>query len=150
MAEQKPKGTASASTEPPTQVVSDPAKLKDVGPADEMTDEEQAAVRASDKRDVSPRAAGPDTSGKRVRYIPYKGGTHNEISKADFKRAFGIDHPSVQANFRNNVFTYEVGDGKRGTLSQEAADALTSSFPTMFEYLDESPAESEPEPAESK
>jgi hypothetical protein len=115
------------------------ATPKDVGgPAADLTDEEQAAVRASDKRDVSPRAAGPDTSGKRVRYIPYKGGTHVELSKQDFKRAFGIDHPGVHANFRNNIFTFEVGDGKRGTLSDEAADLLTKNFPTMFEYLDDS------------
>lgn len=125
------------------------ATPKDVGPAAELTEDEQEAVRQSDKRDVSPRAAGPDTSGKRVRYIPYGGGTHAELRKGDFKRAFGVDHPSVQANFRNNVFTFEVGDGKRNTLTEEVADLLTKNFPTMFEYLDEG-ASNESEPAESK
>ena len=142
MAEQKPKGTASATNQPPAEppsqpVVNDPAKLKDVGPADEMTPEEQEAVRASDSRDVSPRAAGPDTSGKRVRYIPYKGGTHVELRRSDFRRE-GLDHPGVQANFRNNVFTFEVGDGKHNTLTEEAAELLTKKYPTMFEYLNTS------------
>lgn len=125
------------------------ATPKNVGPAAELTEDEQEAVRQSDKRDVSPRAAGPDTSGKRVRYIPYKGGTHVELSKADFKRAFGVDQAGVTANFRNNIFTFEVGDGKRNTITEEVADLLTKNFPTMFEYLDESPSPA-PEPAESK
>ncbi|AAN02082.1 gp28 [Mycobacterium phage Barnyard] len=140
MAESKPKAPLAGDVQ---------ATPKNVGPAADLSPEEQEAVRQSDKRDVSPRAAGPDTSGKRVRYIPYKGGTHVELRKSDFKQAFGVDHPGVQANFRNNIFTFEVGDGKRNTLSQEVADLLTEKFPTMFEYLDESPSP-EPEPAESK
>lgn len=109
---------------------------KTVPPSADLSPAEQAKIRSSDAADTSPRAPGPDTSGKRVRYIPYKGGTHNEISAADFKRE-GLDHPSVSANFRNNVFTYEVGTGQKNSLTEEAAKLLTEKYPTMFEYLDD-------------
>lgn len=112
------------------------ATPKDLGPAENLSPEEQQAIRSSDKRDVSPRGPGPDTSGTRVRYIPYGGGTHAEVRSSDFQRE-GLNHQTVNFNFRNNVFTAEVGNGEQGTLSQEAADMLTSKYPTMFEYLDE-------------
>lgn len=124
-------------------VAADPSKVKSAGPSEELSPEEQAAIRASDSADAAtPKAPGPDTSGKRVRYIPYKGGTHAEVGSADFSRE-GLEHAKVEFNFRNNLFTAPVGDGKRNTLTQEAADLLTERYPTMFEYLDEGESDSE-------
>jgi hypothetical protein len=125
-------------------VANQPGKVKSAGPAADLSPEEQEAIRASDSADAAtPKAAGPDTSGKRVRYIAYGGGTHAELRRADFARE-GLDHPDVSANFRNNVFTFEVGEGK-GKLSQEAADLITKKYPTMFEFLNENESSDESE-----
>jgi hypothetical protein len=87
----------------------------------------------ADGRDVSPRGVGPNLRGKRVRAIPYSGGTMVEIRHEDFANG-GIDHPLVRwINDRDN-FTVPVGPG---SISQEAADYLTSKFPMQFEYMNE-------------
>jgi hypothetical protein len=107
---------------------------------------EQAEVRSSDTRDVSPRVAS-DTSGQRVRAIFYGGGTTKEVSKADFRR-HGIDHGPVVFDFRVNEATLPVNPRKdvRG-LSEEAAQFLTETAPTEFEYMNQE-QDQEP-PAES-
>jgi hypothetical protein len=102
-----------------------------------LTPEEQNEVRAADTADVSPRAAGPDLSGERVRAVFYGGGTTKEVSKRDFAR-FEIDHPSVVFDFRKDDATLRVDPPKGFSgLTKEAADFLTSRFPTEFEYVDQ-------------
>ena len=85
----------------------------------------------TDERDTTPRVSTSDTSGKRVRAIPAKGGTLVRVSKADFK-ANGIDNPTVEFSFRKDNFTLPVGKG----LSQEAADFLTEEHGHAFEFID--------------
>jgi hypothetical protein len=106
------------------------AARKQVPPSGKLDPEE-----VTDERDVSPRAAA-DTSGKRVRAIPAKGGTEVVVRPSDFKRALDLDHPKVTWNFRRDNFTVAVGKGE-GKISPEAADALTKNFPESFEYMNE-------------
>ena len=105
-------------------------------PADELTPSEEAAVRASDPAvRGEPRAPGPDTSGRRLRYIPYKGGTHHELRASDLAREGFSGHGKVDFNFRNNAFTAVVGTG-RGEVAPEVAEHLAEKFPTMYEFMD--------------
>jgi hypothetical protein len=88
-----------------------------------------------DERDTSPRLRA-DTSGKRVRAIPaYPGQTTAVVLKASDFAAHDVDHPQVEFNFRKDDFTLPVG--KKGGLSEEAADFLTENFPEQFEYMNE-------------
>lgn len=115
-----------------TPVAPGQARNADAAP---LTEEEQEAIRQADKRDRTPRAPGPNTKGERVRYIPYGGGTGAEVTAADFQRTFGVKHPKVEFNFRNDVFTAPVGNGRNNTITKEVADLLTSQFPALFEYM---------------
>jgi hypothetical protein len=110
----------------------------DPGPSADLTPEAEAAIRASDPADVSPRAPGPDTSGRRVRAIPYQGGTRIELRTADFANHGIPDHPPVAWTFRKDDLTVpviEVGNGEGNTLRADAAEMLTKKFPTTFEYF---------------
>jgi len=106
----------------------------------ELTEAEQAEIRAADERDqaVTEKA---DTSGKRVRAIPAivtksnQRSTTVEVRRSDFK-TIGIDHPTVVWDFRKDNFTVKVGEGAN-QISAEAAKALTEQFPTSFEYIAE-------------
>jgi hypothetical protein len=117
------------------------SKAKATEGSADLSPDEQEDVRASDERDTSPRAKS-DVSGKRVRAIPSvitKNTGHAttiEVRRSDFK-SHDIDHPTVTWDFRKENFTVKVGD-KSGQISQEAADFLTSKFPTSYEYIDES------------
>lgn len=98
------------------------------GPKPEETKAEVAPV--VDTADVSPRGPEPDTSGKRVRGIPQRGGTLIEITRADFKK-HDIDHETVQfSGFKDN-WTLAVGK----SISVEAAEFLTKFAPETFEFL---------------
>lgn len=95
--------------------------------AEETKDDVAPVVDAADN---SPRGPAPDTSGKRLRAIPQRGGTLVEITRVDFAR-HGIDHDTVQfSNFKDN-WTLKVGRG----ITAEAADFLAKFAPETFEYL---------------
>jgi hypothetical protein len=88
----------------------------------------------TDAADTSPRGPAPDTSGKRVRAIPYKGGTTVVVDAKDFK-SNGVTQGKVTWDFRKDNFTVRVANGKNNTLSAEAAEFLTKNYPTSFEYM---------------
>lgn len=102
------------------------------------TGQQAEADSVPDERDTSPRAKS-DNSGTRLRAIPSvitKNTGHAttiEVRRSDFKTA-GIDHPTVQFDFRKDNFTLKVG--KNGGISKEAADFLSKEHPHSFEYLD--------------
>ena len=97
-------------------------------PVDEPVVDEPVVVK--DDRDVSPRAGKPKLTGKRVRAIPYKGGTQVLIRASDFEY-LGIKHPAVLWDFRKNKRTVEVGR----EISAEAAKLLCDKYPTRFEFM---------------
>jgi len=86
-----------------------------------------------DTADVSPRAPAPDTSGKRVRAVPYQNGSTVIVDAKDF-REYGIDHKQVKWDYRKDHFTVKVGTGDN-QISQEAADFLTQNHKETFEYM---------------
>ena len=88
----------------------------------------------TDERDTSPRAPTSDTSGRRLRAIPAKGGTLVRVTKADFVNN-GIDQDTVEFSFRKDNFTLPVGS-KKG-ISKEAADFLSKEHPHAFEYIND-------------
>ena len=94
-----------------------------------------SAAEVVDTADTSPRAPAPDLSGKRVRAIPYAGGTTVEVTSKDF-RDNGIKHPTIVFDFRRDNFTLPVDPkpGQKG-LSKEAADFLTREHGHQFEYM---------------
>jgi hypothetical protein len=108
------------------------AKPQQAQPQSEDADQKLEATEVRDVRDSSPRAAGPDLSGKRLRAIPAKGGTTVEVKRGDFAK-HGIDHPDVKFDFRRDRFTLPVG--KERGISEEAADFLSANYPTSFEYM---------------
>lgn len=85
-----------------------------------------------DAADISPRQVS-NTSGKRVKAIPFASGTTVVVREADFKSAGGFDHPEVTWDYRIDDFTVAVGP----SLTQEAADFLTSKYPDSFVYVGE-------------
>lgn len=89
----------------------------------------------TDTADTTMRAPKPDTSGRRLRAIPYANGTTIKVSRADFKHN-GINHGDVEFDFRVNNFTLPVNPkkGQKG-ISKEAADFLASEHPQQFEYM---------------
>jgi hypothetical protein len=108
------------------------------GGSAELTPDEEAKIRESDSRDVSPRRE--KVTGKRVRAIPSvitksnDRSTTVQVRRSDFKM-HGINHPTVTFDFRNQNCSLPVG--KPGGLTEEAAEFLTSEFPTSYEYLSE-------------
>lgn len=117
------------------------ATAKQTGTAASADEASEPTVgNVPDERDTSPRAKS-DKSGKRVRAIPSvitKNTGHAttiEVRRSDFK-SHDIDHPTVTWDFRKDNFTVKVGD-KSGQISEEAADFLTSEFPTSYEYINE-------------
>lgn len=88
----------------------------------------------SDSADTSPRGPAADTSGKRVRAIPYQNENRIELSANDFK-TLGVKHKAVRFDQRVNHFTLAVGDGD-GELSAEAAEKLTKLHGHAFEFMD--------------
>ena len=102
-------------------------------PSDGAENTPLTAAEVTDERDVTPRAPGPDLSGKRVRAIPTLGATTVRLSTHDFRDLGVADHPNVEWDFRKDRFTVGVGDGEQ--LSDKAADVITSKFPQSFEYM---------------
>jgi hypothetical protein len=89
--------------------------------AAEVTDEADNAVVHEEP---------PKLVGKRVRAIPNFGGTTVVIREEDFANN-GIDHPTVEWDFRKDNFTVPVGP----QLSEEAAEWLTSEQGHQFVYV---------------
>jgi hypothetical protein len=92
-------------------------------------------AEVKDEADVSPRTAPADTSGKRIRAIPYQNASTVRVRPMDFNLG-GIKHDLVEWDFRKDNFTLPVG-GDNEVISQEAADYLTKNFPTDFEYIND-------------
>jgi hypothetical protein len=92
-----------------------------------------SAAEVTDDRDNAPRLK-EDTSGKRIRAIPAHPGqtTGVVVHKNDFAK-HDVEHPTIEFNFRKDGFTLPVG--KRGGVSEDAAEFLTSEFPQQFEYM---------------
>lgn len=89
-----------------------------------------------DAADTSPRGPAPDTSGRRVRAIPYQGGSTVVVNAQDFA-AHNIDNGRVEFDFRIDHFTLPVGTGDSENLLTEAGAAfLTKKYPETFEYMD--------------
>jgi hypothetical protein len=101
------------------------AARKTVPPSGKLNPQE-----VKDERDTTPRVRTDETSGKRVRAIPAKGGTVVRVTQGDFK-SHGVNSPTVEFAFLKDNFTLPVG----GSLSKEAADFLTKQFPESFEYM---------------
>lgn len=117
------------------------AGTKDVsGTAAPLTPDEQKEIRESDSADTAITGPGPDFSGLRIRAIPAvitrsgDRGTTVEVRDTDF-RTKGIEHRTVSFDARNDNYTLPVGD-EEGQISKKAADFLTKSYPTSFEYMD--------------
>lgn len=89
----------------------------------------------ADAADTSPRGPAPDTSGRRVRAIPYQNGNRIKLSSADFKQRGGFDHPPVLWDQRVDNYTVAVGTGYN-QISEQAAEFLTKNFKETFEYID--------------
>lgn len=113
----------------------------DPGPSADLSAQEQAAILASDSAVANQAAVKPNLKGKRVRAIPTvitKSGDHStkvKLSAADFASK-GIKQSAVEWSFKNDNFTVPVGEGPN-TLSEEAAEFITSNFPTSFEYMND-------------
>lgn len=95
----------------------------------------------TDERDNAPRIPAPELSGKRVRAIPYKGGTQIHLRRQDFAN-YGVDHPDVTWDFRKikGNMSVPVDDSEKpvkNTLTSEAAEMLVDKFPTQFEYMND-------------
>lgn len=97
------------------------------------SDENLTSENVHDEADTSPRAPEPATDGKRVRAVPYQGGSTIIVDPADFAR-IGLEQKKVTWDFRVDNFTVKVGTDE-GEISQEAADALTKRYPETFEYI---------------
>lgn len=88
----------------------------------------------TDTADTSPRAVS-NLKGRRLRAIPYAGGTTIVVSQADF-RANGISHPTVTFDFRKDHFTLPVDPPKgQAGVSKEAAEFLATNHPNQFEFM---------------
>jgi len=68
--------------------------------------------------------------GKRIKAIPFSGGTTVIIRKSDFEKT-GVKHADVTWDYRIDDFTVVVGQG----ITEEAADALVNSFPDSFTFV---------------
>lgn len=93
------------------------------------------APPVTDAADTSPRGPAPDTSGKRVRAVPYQKGSTVRVREATF-REHGIEHPTVVWDYRKDNFTVAVGT-QDGQISEDAANFLTRKFKETFEFLDQ-------------
>ncbi|AEL97938.2 hypothetical protein CL65_gp030 [Mycobacterium phage Patience] len=116
------------------------AGTRDVaGEAAPLSPEEQSSILASDVADTTKKAKVSVPKGKRIRAIPTNitrsgdVGTTVEIRAEDFQRK-GIEHHTIRFDFRNNSYILPVGDGE-GKVSEEAANFLTSNYPTSFEFM---------------
>lgn len=98
--------------------------------AAELTKDDEAVIRATDKADRSPRLHS-DVSGKRLKAVPQFGGTTVVIRSSDFA-AHGIKHHDVTFDFRVDKFTLPVG---QNGISEEAAEFLISISPGQFKYV---------------
>jgi hypothetical protein len=96
-----------------------------------------------DPADVSPRAASPKLSGKRVRGIPAvitksgDRGTLIEVRPVDVSTAGGpeLKH-TLKFDTKREYGTLVVGDGN-GQVPSDVAEFLTKNYPTSFEYVNE-------------
>ena len=116
------------------------AETKDLGPAADLSPEDQKKILDSDTADNTVKAEEKELSGKRVRAIPAvittngDHGTVVEVRSSDFQ-AHGVTHDTVKFDqFRDN-FTIAVGPGS-AQISEEAAELLTKNWPMSFEYID--------------
>ena len=116
------------------------AETKDLGPAADLSPEDQKKILDSDTADNTVKAEEKELSGKRVRAIPAvittngDHGTVVEVRSSDFQ-AHGVTHDTVKFDqFRDN-FTIAVGPGS-SQISEEAAELLTKNWPMSFEYID--------------
>ena len=117
-----------------------PAETKDLGPAADLSEDEQKKILDSDVADNAVKAEQKPLTGKRVRAIPAvitNNGDHGtvvEVRSSDFL-AHGVTHDTVKFDqFRDN-FTIAVGPGS-AQISEEAAELLTKNWPMSFEYID--------------
>lgn len=69
---------------------------------------------------------------KRVRAIPFSGGTTVVVRSVDFKNAGNIEHDSVTWDYRLGNFTVEVGK----EINSEAAEFLVKTYPNSFKLLE--------------
>lgn len=84
----------------------------------------------ADTEDKTPRQP-VETAGKRIKAIPFSGGTTVLVRTVDFKKAGNIDHPDVTWDYRVNGFTVEVDK----EITAEAADFLVNNYPGSFEFI---------------
>ena len=116
------------------------AETKDLGPAADLSPEDQKKILDSDTADNTVKAEEKELSGKRVRAIPAvitKNGDHGttvEVRASDFL-AKGIEHETVTFDARRDNYTLPVGDGE-GQISEKAANFLTKNYPYSFEFMD--------------
>jgi hypothetical protein len=109
-----------------------PAQIGTGTPASDSTSTD-STPEVTDERDTSPRGPAPDTSGKRVRAIPYQNESTIIVDKRDFE-ANGIkDQGQVKFDFRKDRLTLPV-DGK--VLTEAGAKFLTEQHGHAFEYID--------------
>lgn len=67
---------------------------------------------------------------KRIKAIPFSGGTTVVVRDVDFSNA-GVEHPSVKWDYRIDNFTVTVGD----KITAEAANLLVNKFPDSFKFV---------------
>ena len=67
---------------------------------------------------------------KRLKAIPFSGGTTVVVRDVDFSNA-GVDHPTVTWDYRIDGFTVIVGD----KITDEAANILVNKFPDSFKFV---------------
>lgn len=87
-------------------------------------------ARYAPNRDSAP--AEVTSVGKRVKAVPFSGGTTVVVRSSDFQKAGNIDHPDVTWDYRVDDFTVEVGK----EINAEAANFLVNSYPDSFQFLE--------------
>lgn len=90
--------------------------------------DEAAAVEVAPTEQVE--APKPVSGVKRIKAIPFSGGTTVIIRAADFSNV-GVEHPDVTWDYRIDDFTVAIGDG----ISAEAANVLVNKFPDSFTFV---------------
>lgn len=92
----------------------------------------RARVAPSRVADTESAPAEVTSGGKRVKAVPFSGGTTIVVRSSDFDKAGNIDHPDVTWDYRVDGFTVEVGKG----ITAEAADFLVNNYPDSFRFVE--------------
>lgn len=71
------------------------------------------------------------SSVKKIKAIPFSGGTTVIVRSIDFETSGNIKHEDVTWDFRVDDFTVEVGS----QISEEAANFLVEKFPSSFKFV---------------